>query len=182
MNTLLIILFIIIVLSISLSIIYIYLHNRFTESIIRINEAESRIDSNLRDKYDLLNKCVNIIKNNIKIDDKKFNDLLILKTKKISNFDLDRTLKRSHDEFLTIYEKNKELKENDELYKANKQIELIDEELVTLRAYYNANILNYNRMIKKIPTNIIAKIKKYQERLLYDLKDNNDNDYEDFKL
>ena len=37
-------------------------------------------------------------------------------------------------------------------------------------------------MIKKIPTNIIARIKKYNERLLYDLKDMSDDDYEDFKL
>ncbi len=182
MNTFLIILFIIIVLLISISITYIHLHNKFTESIIRINEAEARIDSNLREKYDLLNKCVGIIKDNIKVDDKKFDNLLILKTKKISNFDLDRTLAKIYGEFEVLYDKHKELKENNELYKANKQIELIDEELITLRNYYNGNISNYNRMVKKIPTNIIAKIKKYQERLLYDLKDMSDEDSEDFKL
>ena len=54
--------------------------------------------------------------------------------------------------------------------------------LVTLRVYYNANISNYNHMVKKIPSMIIAKIKKYKERLFYDLKDMNDEDYEDFKL
>lgn len=182
MNTLLIILFIIVVIGISLSILYITLYNKFNESIIRINEAESRIDNNLRDKYDILNKCVGIVKNGIKIDDKMFNDLLMLKTQKLSNFNLDRALTKSYNEFLTIYDKNNELKNNDELYKANKQIELIDEELVTLRNYYNANILNYNRMIKKIPTNIVAKIKKYNERLLYDKKDMTDEDEEDFKL
>lgn len=182
MNTLLIILFIIVVIGISISILYITLYNKFNESIIRINEAESRIDNNLRDKYDILNKCVGIVKNGIKIDDKVFNDLLMLKTQKLSNFNLDRALTKSYNEFLTIYDKNNELKNNDELYKANKQIELIDEELVTLRNYYNANILNYNRMIKKIPTNIVAKIKKYNERLLYDKKDMTDEDEEDFKL
>lgn len=182
MNTFLTILFIIIILAITVSIIYIHLYNKFNESIIRINEAESRIDTNLRDKYDLLNKSINIIKANVKLDEKKFNDILILKTKKISNFELDRTLTKAYNELLTVYENNKELRDSDELYKANKQIELIDEELITLRNYYNANILNYNRMIKKIPTNIIARIKKYNERLLYDLKDMSDDDYEDFKL
>mgnify|MGYP002624569076 CR=1 FL=1 len=182
MNTFLVILFIIVVLAISLGIIYIYLYNKFNESIIRINEAESRIDSNLRDKYDLLNKGINIVKANTKVDPKAFNDFMILKTKKISNFELDRTLTKVYNEFLNIYDNNKELRDSDELYKTNKQIILIDEELTTLRNYYNANILNYNLMIKKIPTNIIAKLKKYNERLLYDLKDMNDNDYEDFKL
>ena len=182
MNTFLIILFAIIVLIMVISITYIHLYNKFNESIIRINEAESRIDSNLRDKYDLLNKGISIIKNNSKIDEKAFNDIMMLKTQKISNFSLDRTLTKTYNEFLNFYENNKSLNDNNDLYKIKKQIELIDEELVTLRNYYNGNILNYNRMIKKIPTNIIAKIKKYNERLLYDLKDMSDDDYEDFKL
>ena len=40
----------------------------------------------------------------------------------------------------------------------------------------------YNKLVKKIPTNIVAKIKKYQERPFYDLKNMHDDDYEDFKL
>ena len=39
-----------------------------------------------------------------------------------------------------------------------------------------------NKMVNKIPTNIIAKIKKYKERPFYDLKDMKDDDREDFKL
>ena len=37
-------------------------------------------------------------------------------------------------------------------------------------------------MLKRIPTIIIAKMKKYKEKLFYDMKDRNDEDYEDFKL
>ena len=181
-SKLLIIIFIIIVLLIILGILYIYLYNKFTETIIRVNEAENRIDSNLRDKYDILNKCVSIIKEKIELDDKAFKDLAMLKTKKLSNFDFDRSLVKSHNELISVYEKHKELKDNDELYKSMKQLELIDEELTTLRTYYNANITNYNKMVKKIPTIFVAKIKKYKERMFYDLKNMNDEDYEDFKL
>lgn len=182
MNTFLIILFIIIVIAIVIGILYIHLYNKFNESIIRINEAELRIDNNLREKYDILNKCISLIKNIIELDDKAFTNLSKLKARKISNFELDRILVDSYTEFLTIYEKNKDLRDNDEIYKCNKQLELIDEELVTLRNYYNNNINNYNKMIKKIPTNIVAKIKKYKEKTFYDLKDMSDENYEDFKL
>ena len=161
---------------------YVYFYNKISDTIVRVNEAEARIDDNLRDKYDLLNKCVSLIKGKISLDDNKFKDLLMLKTKKLSNFELDRALVKSHNELTCIYDDNKELRDSDELYKAMKQIELIDEELVTLRNYYNANIANYNKMISKFPTLIIAKIKKYNSRMFYDLKDMNDEDYEDFKL
>ena len=182
MSTFLIILFIIIVIILGLALTYVILFNKFNESIIRIQEAEIRIDSNLREKYDLLTKIINL-SNNIKDDiSKSFSQLFKLKAMRISNFDMDRILVREFSNYSTVYNDNLKLREDDEIYKTNKQIELIDTELVTLRDYYNANIANYNRMVKKIPTNIIAKIKNYTEKSYYDLKDLNDEDYEDFKI
>ena len=182
MNTFLVVLFIIIVLVLVILISYVIFYNKINETIIRINEAENRIDNNLRDKYDTLNRVSILIKNKIKLKDNTFSDLLKLKSMKISNFELDRMLVKVHDEFISVFEKNKELRDSDEIYKASKQLDLIDEELVTLRNYYNGNIASYNKMIKKFPTLIIARIKKYEEKTFYDLKNQNDDDYEDFKL
>jgi len=182
MNGFLIGVFIIIIFVIILGIYYVYLFNKINESIIRIDEAESRIDTNLRDKFDLLNRSVTLFKSKIELNPDDFKELEKLRTKKLSNFDLDRELVKVHNEFLTIYENNPILRESDEIYKANRQLDIIDEELVTLRNYYNANIVNYNGMIKKFPTNIIANIKKYKEKLFYDLKNMKDDNYEDFKL
>ncbi len=182
MNPFIIILFTIIVVGLLIGILYIYFYNKINDTIIRVNEAENRIDENLRDKYDILNRSVLLVKSSVELDDKTFNELAKLKTKKLSNFDLDRTLVTSYNELLSLCDNHKELRDNDELYRSMKQLELIDEELVTLRNYYNGNITNYNRMIKRFPTLIIAKIKKYNERLFYDMKDRNDEDYEDFKL
>ena len=182
MNGFLITLFIIITLIIILLIYYIFLYNKINDSIIRIEEAESRIDNNLRDKYDLLNRSITLFRNNIELDENAFKDIIKLRARKISNFDLDRVLVKAYNEFLSIYEANKKLRENDEIYKVSRQLEIINDELLTLRNYYNANITNYNKMIKLFPTNIIAQIKKYKEKTFYDLKNMNDEDYEDFKL
>lgn len=182
MNSFLITLFLIITITIILLIYYINLYNKINESIIRIDEAESRIDNNLRDKYDLLNRSISLFRNKIELDDNAFKEIIKLRARKISNFDLDRILVKSYNEFLTIYESNSALRESDEIFKVSRQLEIINEELLTLRNYYNANITNYNQMIKKFPTNIVAKIKKYKERPYYDLKNMTDEDYEDFKL
>ena len=182
MNGFLITLFIIITLTIILLIYYIVLYNKINESIIRIDEAESRIDNNLRDKYDLLNRSISLFRNKIELDTNAFKEIIKLRARKISNFDLDRILVNSYNEFLTIYESNSILRESDEIFKVSRQLEIINEELLTLRNYYNANITNYNQMIKKFPTNIVAKIKKYKERPYYDLKNMTDEDHEDFKL
>jgi len=182
MNSFLIKLFLIITITLSLLIIYIILYNKINESIIRIDEAESRIDNNLRDKYDLLNRSITLIRNKIELPQDAFKEIIKLRARKISNFDLDRVLVKSYNEFLSIYENNSKVRESDEIFKVSRQLEIINDELLTLRNYYNGNITNYNSMIKKFPTNIIAKLKKYKERPFYDLKDMTDEDYKDFKL
>ena len=182
MNTLLIVIFIVILILIIIMLGYICLFNKFNESIVRINEAEERIDTNLRDKYDLLDKVMTLSKNIIEIDEELSNKILKLRSRKLSNFDFDRILVKIFNDYNAIYETEAKLRENEKVFKIVKQIELIDEELITLRSYYNANISNYNMMVKKFPTNLIAKIKKYKERLFYSLKDMSDEDYEDFKL
>jgi len=182
MNSFLITLFLIITITLSLLIIYIILYNKINESIIRIDEAESRIDNNLRDKYDLLNRSITLIRNKIELPQDAFKEIIKLRARKISNFDLDRVLVKSYNEFLSIYENNSKVRESDEIFKVSRQLEIINDELLTLRNYYNGNITNYNSMIKKFPTNIIAKLKKYKERPFYDLKDMTDEDYKDFKL
>jgi len=166
--------------------IYITLYNKIQNYIIRINEVESIIDNNLREKYDNINKCVSLIKGNEDInkelDKKMFEEIVRLRTKKISNFDLDRKLIEANNSFITIKEKYKELKENKDIINITKKIDEIDENLLVNREYYNKNIAEYNKLITLFPTNIIAKIYKYESKLFFDKKDMSDDDYNDFKL
>lgn len=161
---------------------YTYLYNKFQDVIIRINEVESTIDTNLRNKYDLLNKSISIIKGNVEIKNDIFDEIVKLRSRKISNFDLDRKLILAFNEFNSLKDKHKELNKSDELNKIEKDINEIDNKLVIFRDYYNDNITNYNRMVKSFPTKIIALINKYEEKLFFDRKDMNDDDYNDFKL
>jgi len=166
--------------------IYITLYNKIQNYTIRINEVESIIDNNLREKYDNINKCVSLIKGNEDInkelDKKMFEEIVRLRTKKISNFDLDRKLIEANNSFITIKEKYKELKENKDIINITKKIDEIDENLLVNREYYNKNIAEYNKLITLFPTNIIAKIYKYEAKLFFDKKDMSDDDYNDFKL
>lgn len=166
--------------------IYINYYNKFQDYIIRINEVESILDSNLREKYDNINKVVSIIKSSDYIDeevDKKlFEEIVKLRTRKISNFDLDRKLVDANNSFVTLKEKYKELKSNKDIVNISKKIEEIDENIVVNRDYYNKNIAEYNKLVMIFPTNIVARICKYKEKLYYDKKDMSDEDFNDFKL
>ncbi len=162
--------------------IYSNIYNQFQDSIIRINEVEATIDINLRNKYDLLNRSVALIKGNIDIEKEIFEEIVKLRSRKISNFELDRILVLANNEFIALKEEYKELNKSEEIKKISDSIIEIDDSLVSLREYYNYNITKYNKMTKIFPTNIVATICKYKERLFYDKKDMSDEDYNDFKL
>ena len=88
---------------------YITTYNNYQSYIIRINEAEANIDSILRKRYDLLVKSINIIKANT--DQKKvLEELKAIKSKKISNFELDRKIYEAINEFNSYKEEFRDLK------------------------------------------------------------------------
>ncbi len=187
MNTLMLIFILIIIIICLLVGIYINLYNKIQEYATKIDEVESIIDDNLRTKYDNINKSVSLIKGNDKIneslDKNVFEEIVKLRNLKISNFDLDRKLVEAATQFAVLKEKyKKELSSSEEIQNIAKKLEELDEKLDVNREYYNRTISEYNKLIKKFPTNIIAKINKNEEKLFFDKKDMSDDDYNDFKL
>ena len=186
MDALMLILIFIILIICILSGIYAVLYNKFQDYVIRINEVESNIDTILRNKYDTINKCVSIIKGNDEINNKldknMFEEIVKLRARKISNFDLDRKLVEANNQFITIKEKYEEINKNEDIIKYSNDLIDIDDRLKIQVNYYNKNIAEYNKLIKLFPTNIVARLCKYQEKLFFDRKDMSDEDYNDFKL
>lgn len=182
MEILLIILFGIIVILCLLAIFYASFYNKFQDYIIRINEVESIIDTNLRTKYDLLNRVIPLIKGNINSDKEIFEEIIKLRSRKISNFELYRVLVRGTIELSSMKNEYPDIQKSSEIKKISKQIDDIDLELENQIDYYNDNISIYNGLLKKFPSNIVSLICKYKEKLYFDRKDMNDDDYNDFKL
>ena len=93
-------------------IICINYYNKFQNCFIRLNEAEASIDSVLRKRFDLLNKSIHIIKTNAKLDEKEevLDEIVKLRSRKLSNFDLDRKLYDGINEFHQYKEKIRYIK------------------------------------------------------------------------
>ena len=182
MEVLLIVIFIIIALVCVISVFYATIYNKFQDYIIRINEVESMIDNNLRNKYDLLNRAIPIIKSSIPKDKEIFEEIIKLRSRKLGNFELYRVLVRTSNEFSALREQYSDIDKSSEIKKIRNQIDEIDLKLDNQIDYYNENISVYNILLKKFPSNIVASFSKYKEKLFFDRKDMSDEDYNDFKL
>ena len=173
------ILFILIVLIILL---IISSYNKFQVYIIRINEAETNIDSVLRKRFDLLNKSVEIIKEVTKTDEKVMTQVEKLKSKKLSNFELDRKLYDCLKEFNKFKERYPKLKNNESFVKIDVDLSESEAEITAFRKYYNDIITDYNKIVKSFPSSLVAFFFKFKSRLYFDGKDMSDDDIRDFKL
>ena len=145
---------------------FISIYNRFQETIIRINEVESNIDNVLRKRFDLLNKSISIIKNEMPEVENPIAIIKELHSKKMTNFDLDRSLYQAINEFDSYREKIK----SPEINKIDLVLKETEAELIAYRKYYNDVTTDYNRLRHKFPTNIVALICRYKDRNYYDNK------------
>lgn len=172
-----------ILLAISLLIIWISTsYNQFQVLIIRINEAEANIDAVLRKRFDLLNKSIDVIKENTKTEEDVLEQIVKLRSRKLSNFELDRKLYDALKEFEKFKEKYPKLKTAESFMKIDIALNESEAEIVAFRKYYNDIITDYNKLVKSFPTNIIALLFKFKSKLYFDGKDMNDEIVDDFKL
>lgn len=172
-----------ILLAISLIIIWITnSYNQFQVLIIRINEAEANIDAVLRKRFDLLNKSIDVIKENTKTEDDVLGQIVKIRSRKLSNFDLDRKLYDGIKEFEKYKEKYPKLKNVESFMKIDIGLNESEAEIVAFRKYYNDIITDYNKLVKSFPTNIIALLFKFKNKLYFDGKDMSDEIVDDFKL
>lgn len=163
-------------------IIFVEIYNKFQNFMIRINEVEVDIDSVLRKRFDLLNRSINIINGNVKTNKEVLEIIVKLRSRKLSNFELDRILYDAINEFNLYLEDFPELNQVEAFIKIVTSLNESETEIYALRKYYNDVITDYNKLVRKIPSNLVAKVFKYKLKSYYDSKNLNDEIVNDFKL
>ena len=158
------------------------IYNKFQDFIIKINEVEGKIDDTLRSKFDNILKINNIIKEKIKTNKELVDDLEELKNEDKSSFEIYRILTESYNKIDFVRKQYKEVSTSDEVNKLFFEINDMDESLNAYIKFYNENIVEYNKLIRKFPYNLIGIILKYKEKMFFDGKDLNDDNIKDFKL
>lgn len=150
-----------------LVIFFLVIYNRFQEYIIRINEADASIDAVLRKRFDLLNKSVDFIKETVDTDT-ILPTIIRLRSQSVSNVELDKELYSAIEEFQSYAERYEDIKKNEGYVKTQINLMESESEIVALRKYYNDISSNYNKYVSSFPSNIVAFLKKYPKKQLFE--------------
>lgn len=155
----------IIVISLVLLIITIF-YNKFNFAIIKIEEAESNIDTLFEKKIELLERARQIVKKELKL--KEFmDDIEFLSETTINHFEMNNSLRTLQNEF------NKILDEHEKLYKSESLLSIIDElssndeAILGSTKFYNDNVVIFNQLVGSFPSSIVAVLWKYKKKDFY---------------
>ena len=98
-----------------------------------------------------------------------------MRSQRLNNFDLDRKLYEAINEFNKYKENNNDLRKNESFIKIDVSLNESEAEIEALRKYYNDIISDYNKIIKTIPSNIVAKLSKLKTKDYFEGKDLSEN-------
>lgn len=165
-----------------LGMLYIHYFNDLQYLKTKIEQSEGIIDESLRERYDLVVRTSDIVKANLKEKKDYFKEYISLKDEKISNFEMDRKLKEAINIIFNLKNDYQELQNHDGMKEIIHGLNRTTEKLSAAISYYNRYTNKLNEMIRKFPSNLIAKIHHFQIKPFFDHKDMNDDDLLDFKL
>lgn len=175
-----IIVIVILILSFILLIYNIY-HDKINFLITKLDNIEEKISSTLIKRKELIKDSEKVIKKVVKTNKDVYEGLSEIDDNSTNMMELDRKLLIYINEFYLIKEKYQKLQKDDEFQKISFAITETEDLLNAYKDYYNDNSEKYNKLIKKFPVIITTLIKRRKEKLFFDKKSINDNDYSDFK-
>lgn len=174
MNTLNIVLLISLILVFVISImiiLYLLFNGQIQLLLTKINDSENHYSLKLKNKYIIMVKLIDLIKEKLDIDSKTFTIIKNIDEEDLDDFKTEEKLNKCYREITEIlfdnskYKRYKTLKNELEDYKKNELF------IISFRTFHNKYTLEYNNIIKKFPYNLIAKINKYQLKILIDGKE-----------
>jgi len=141
-------------------------NDKLKEKYIKIKAANESIGSLLKKKLELCNKIVKYI------DEKNDNDICkdvkISNAKELNSFELNEKLNNLYSKILEIVEYNKEVILDDDENKKVAKLKDLSLELLGAQKYYNENAESLNKLVGKIPYNLVSKFKGYKRVKLYE--------------
>ena len=155
-----------------LMIILVNQYNKFQLLIIKLNKGEASIGNILEEKYNILFRFSELLKNNVKVNKEDFDEFNLLNTN-TTIYKLDKKIKEMNNVINKYLDNNEKLLKNNSIIKINKELQEANINLNGCKKYFNDNLITYNHLCSAFPSKIIAKIYKYKEKdfIEEDMKD-----------
>ena len=147
-----------------IAIIIINQYNKFQWSITLIEKGEVNIQNALEKKYHILLRYLDFLKtNNVNIEDSEYEEYKLLNIKQPIE-KLNRKITNMNNLVNKYMDNNEKLLKNETIININKELQDVNININGGKKYYNDNLTIYNHLCNAFPSNILAKMKHYNEK------------------
>ena len=139
--------------------------NKLKSMNIKIEEAEKNVSEVLKEKYDLLVSVDSIMKSKDKDD--LFEGLDSIDKENIDSIELNKCLSKYDKVIVELTDYNKEIVYDDDEEEIFENLIKTNINRLAIEKYYNDTVTNFNKLLDKLPSKIIAKFKDYSKKDLF---------------
>lgn len=150
-------------------------YNTFIKLNNMKEEAFSTMDVYLKKRWELIPKLIEIIKLYVKHENNILEKLVTLRQisyeqmNQIKKIDANEQLSKELSKIIAISENYPDLKASENFVNLLNQLSRIEDEIANSRKYYNAIVRKLNTKIQIFPSNIIAKIFKFETQKMFEI-------------
>lgn len=144
-------------------------YNKLVRLRNRSEESEAAIDAHLKKRYDLIPNLVETVKGYASHEKKTLTAVIEARNQALQATTLSEKNEAANafsstlKSLFALSESYPELKANQGFIDLQKQLQKIEEELLSARKYYNALIKDINTMVETIPSSFVASLAKFKK-------------------
>ncbi len=148
----------------------IYIYNSLVRSKVRVDEAWSDIDVQLKRRYDLIPNLVETVKGYAKHEKEVFEKVTEMRSQAMNANGLEEKGKAENmlsdtlKSLFAVAENYPQLKANENFLELQRELTDTEDKIQAARRFYNSNVRDLNTKIQVFPNSLLAGILGYKAR------------------
>ena len=163
-----------IILLVVLGILYAGMYNTLVRRRNRIDQAYSSIDVQLTQRYDLIPKLVETVKQYMTHERTLLEDITRLRTQAMASTTPEERLKSDGQlssalgQLRVQMENYPQLRASENFNQLQRSLNEVEEQIAAARRAYNGAVVDYNNAVQSVPTSLIADLHGFTTRTVYE--------------
>ena len=151
------------------------IYNRLIKLRNRVSDQWAQVDVQLKRRSDLVPNLVETVKGYAKHEKETLNAVIEARNKfkkadsQAEEIEASGDLTRALSRLLMLSEAYPDLKANQNFLKLQEDLGEIEEKIAFARQFYNDSVLTYKNKLEIFPSNIVAKMFKFEPRLFFEI-------------
>lgn len=158
-----------------IAVIVIAIYNGLVTLRMRVKEAWSDIEVQLKRRYDLIPNLVNTVKGSANFETSTLEKVVEARSKAMGAQSMEEhtgaetMLTGALKSIFALAENYPDLKSNQNFLQLQNELSDTENKIQASRRFYNSNVLAYNTKIQTVPSNIFAKMFSFTEEQFFEL-------------